>query len=206
MARQMLADAAFLSVEACTAQVEAWTAQPPSGAGPAPVAPDTEHERLEALQRLDLGRRKKELDEAAREAAGAFGVPIGLVSLIDEEHQLMQGAAGLPPDLDAARRMPREASICGQVVAHEEVVVAEDVTEDPRFADNPLVLEKGIRFYAGAPLRTASGLVIGSLCIIDTNPRPFAEEERHRLQAMADALMARMELGGTPAAEASAPA
>jgi GAF domain-containing protein len=194
MARQMLADAAFLSVEACAAQVEAWTAQAPSGAGPAPVAPDTEHERLDALRGLDLGKRKKELDEAAREAAGAFEVPIGLVSLIDEEHQLMPGAAGLPADLDASRRMPREVSICGQVVAHEDVVVAEDVTKDPRFADNPLVLEKGIRFYAGAPLRTASGLVIGSLCVIDTKPRPFDEEDRRRLQGLADALMTRMEM------------
>ncbi|HEX2553369.1 MAG TPA: AI-2E family transporter [Microvirga sp.] len=195
MARQMLADAAFLSVEACAAQVEAWSAQAPSGAGPAPVAPDTEHERLEALRRLDLGKRKKELDEAAQQAAQAFAVPIGLVSLIDEEHQVMPGAAGLPPDLDAARRMPRETSICGQVVAHEEVLVAEDVTEDPRFADNPLVLEKGIRFYAGAPLRNAAGLVLGSLCIVDTKPRPFAEEDSRRLQEMADALMARIEQG-----------
>ena len=61
------------------------------------------------------------------------------------------------------------------MIAANEVLVSEDVTEDPRFADDPLVLEKGIRFYAGAPLRTSAGLVIGALCLIDTRPRQFPE-------------------------------
>jgi GAF domain-containing protein len=204
MARQMLADAAFVSVEACMAQVEAWMARPESGTGQTPPLPDNEHERLDALRRLDLAKRRKELDEAARQAAQAFEVPIGLVSLIDEEHQLIPGATGLPPDLEASRQVPREVSICGHVVVHDDVLVAEDVTKDPRFADSPLVLEKGIRFYAGAPLRTASGLVLGSLCVIHTEPRPFPEEDRRRLQAMADALMARMERGEPTEAGATA--
>ena len=68
------------------------------------------------------------------------------------------------------------------MIAANEVLVSEDVTEDPRFADDPLVLEKGIRFYAGAPLRTSSGLVIGALCIIDTRPREFPEPDRRRFR------------------------
>ncbi|HZW46073.1 MAG TPA: GAF domain-containing protein, partial [Microvirga sp.] len=95
------------------------------------------------------------------------------------------------------RQAPREVSICGHVVATDEVVVAEDVTKDPRFADNPLVLEKGIRFYAGAPLRTAAGLVLGSLCVIDTSPRLFSDEEKGRLQAIADELMEEVERGAS---------
>lgn len=202
MARQMLADAAFVSVEACAAQVEAWMARPAPGMGPPPTLPDNEPERLDALRRFGLAQRQPELDEAARQAAAAFDVPIGLVSLIDEEHQTVSGAAGLPADADAARQLPRESSICGHVAAHDEVLVAEDVTKDARFSDNPLVLEKGVRFYAGAPLRTASGLVLGSLCVIDTKPRPFPEEDRLRLQAMADALMAQIERGGSVQASA----
>jgi predicted PurR-regulated permease PerM len=193
MSRQMQADAAIVSVETCVAQVEAWLARPASGPGPAPTLPDNEHERLEAARRLDLAKRKKELDAAATRAAQAFGVPIGLVSLLDDEHQLVAGVQGLTPAPDAARQLPREGSICGQVAVHDEVLVAEDVTKDPRFADNPLVLEKGIRFYAGAPLRTAAGLVLGSLCVIDTQPRPFSEADRTRLQAMADELIAGLE-------------
>ncbi len=193
MSRQMQADAAIVSVETCVAQVEAWLARPAPGPGPAPTLPDNEHERLEAARRLDLAKRKKELDAAATQAAQAFGVPIGLVSLLDDEHQLIPGASSPTADLDAARQLPREGAICGRVAVHDEVLVAEDVTKDPRFADNPLVLEKGIRFYAGAPLRTAAGLVLGSLCVIDTQPRPFSDEDRARLQAMADELIAGLE-------------
>jgi GAF domain-containing protein len=105
----------------------------------------------------------------------------------------MPGAQGLPPDLNASRQVPREESVCGHVVATDEVVVSEDVTKDPRFTNNPLVLEKGIRFYAGAPLRTSSGLALGSLCIIDMEPREFSDEDRVRLQQMADDLMAELE-------------
>ena len=72
------------------------------------------------------------------------------------------------------------------------MLVCEDVTKDPRFADNPLILEKGIRFYAGAPLRTSDGVVLGSLCVIDMEPRQFSEADRERLQAMADEVMAKI--------------
>ncbi|HEV2604789.1 MAG TPA: AI-2E family transporter [Microvirga sp.] len=197
MARQMGANAVVVSTDAAVRQVEAWVAQPASDAGTAPVIRDDEHERLAALRDLNLAQRKQQLDEVAKRVAQAFGVPIALVSLIDEEHQVMPGATGLPPDLDATRQAPREVSICGHVVATDEVVVAEDVTKDPRFADNPLVLEKGIRFYAGAPLRTAAGLVLGSLCVIDTSPRLFSDEEKGRLQAMADELMEEVERGAS---------
>jgi predicted PurR-regulated permease PerM len=203
MSRQMQADAVIVSVETCVAQVEAWLARPASASGPAPTLPDNEHERLEAARRLGLSRRKKELDAAATQVAQAFGVPIGLVSLLDDEHQPMPGASGLTPDLDAARQSSREGAICGQVAVHDEVLVAEDVTKDPRFADNPLVLEKGIRFYAGAPLRTAAGLVLGSLCVIDTQPRAFSDEDRARLQAMADELIAGLEQASPAGGETS---
>jgi len=146
------------------------------------------------MQHLGLaGRHHHSFDDVAKRVAEAFGAPIALVSMITDEQQLMPGAQGLPPDLNASRQIPREESVCGHVVASDEVVVSEDVTKDPRFTDNPLVLEKGIRFYAGAPLRTSAGLVLGSLCVIDMEPREFSEEERVRLQNMADDLMAELE-------------
>jgi GAF domain-containing protein len=117
--------------------------------------------------------------------------------MITDEQQLMPGAQGLPPDLNASRQVPREESVCGHVVATDEVIVSEDVTKDPRFTNNPLVLEKGIRFYAGAPLRTSAGLTLGSLCVIDMEPREFSDEERVRLQNMADDLMAELERAST---------
>lgn len=79
------------------------------------------------------------------------------------------------------------------MIATNEVLVSEDVTKDPCFADDPLVLEKGIQFYAGAPLRTKEGLVVGSLSVIDTRPRAFSEPDRRRLQELANDLMGEIE-------------
>jgi predicted PurR-regulated permease PerM/GAF domain-containing protein len=198
MARQMSADAAILSLDVCVNQVTAWvdhqqTASDTDGSQ-APAVIDNEHERLSAMQQLGLaGARRHSFDEVAKRVAEAFGAPIALVSMITTDQQLMPGAQGLPPDLNASREVPREESVCGHVVATDEVIVSEDVTKDPRFTNNPLVLEKGIRFYAGAPLRTSAGLVLGSLCVIDMEPREFSDEERVRLQNMADDLMAELE-------------
>ena len=88
----------------------------------------------------------------------------------------------------------------------DEVVVSEDVTKDPRFTNNPLVLEKGIRFYAGAPLRTSTALALGSLCVIDMEPREFSDEDRIRLQQMADDLMAELERNSQMQNDQGAPA
>ena len=193
IARQMAADAAVVSIEAGVSQVEAWLSRPSSEAGQAPLLPDNEHARLEALRGLGLTNRNQRFDDVTKKVALAFDAPIALVSLIDEEHQLSPGATGRSSDADGAGQVPRELSVGGHVLAADNVLVAEDVTKDPRFADNPLVLEKGIRFYAGAPLRTSSGLVLGSLCVIDTKPRPFSAADRGRLQEMADQLMSELE-------------
>jgi GAF domain-containing protein len=97
------------------------------------------------------------------------------------------------PALNQCRTSSRDTSICGHVVAGGEMVVVRDVAKDGRFAGNPFLLENGIRFYAGAPLRTSSGFVLGSLCVIDTKPRIFAQTEQKLLQLIADELMAKIE-------------
>src|SRR5690606_10058569 len=88
---------------------------------------------------------------------------------------------------------PRAASICGHVAAGNDLLVVEDLAKDERFAESPMVRERGIRFYAGAPLRTRSGHVVGSLCVVDTNPREVSEEQMRLLQAAADQLMERVQ-------------
>ncbi|HLM42075.1 MAG TPA: AI-2E family transporter [Microvirga sp.] len=210
MSRQMSADAATVSLETCVDQVAAWISRreaaqdqaqspaqgPAPGAGGETIASaiDNEHERLGLLRELGLTTtaRNHRFDEATSRVAQAFGAPLALVSLIDEEHQPAREAAA---PADAPRQAPREEPIFGHMAAADEVLVCEDVTKDPRFADNPLILEKGIRFYAGAPLRTSDGVVLGSLCVIDMEPRQFSQEDRERLQAMADEVMAKLERG-----------
>jgi len=194
LTKQMAADAVFASLESCVQQAEAWISRAGSPGEAPRILADTEQEQLAALHELGLASAKdRQFDDVSRKVAQVFDVPIALVSLIDEVHRSLPDAAGLPQEVRAADTIPHQDSLDAHVIAANEILVSQDVTEDPRFADDPLVLEKGIRFYAGAPLRTSSGLVIGALCIIDTRPREFPESDRRRLQQMADSLMGQIE-------------
>lgn len=161
---------------------------------PAPV-PREEPERLDQLKKLKILDTETEevFDRLTRRLAQAFGAPIALLSLIDEYRQFWKSATGMPEDLNLAREAPRETSICGHVVAANQLLVVEDVLKDKRFANNPFLRERGIRFYAGAPLRTSTGHAIGSLCVIDTKPRSVSERESKLLQMIADETTAQIE-------------
>jgi GAF domain-containing protein len=192
--RQMAADAVFASLEACVEQVEAWVYRPPSSGETPPALPDSEQAQLAALHDLGLASVKgRQFDEVSGKVAQAFNTPIALVSFVDEVHRPPPDAAVATDETQVTQPAPYQESLDAHVIAANEVLVSEDVTEDPRFADDARVLEKGIRFYAGAPLRTSSGLVIGTLCVIDTQPREFPEPDCRRLQEMADELMSQIE-------------
>jgi GAF domain-containing protein len=190
----MAADAVFASLAACVDEVEAWAAHPDSSAETPPVFPDKEQARAAALRDLGLASgHDRRFDEASKAIAHAFGVPIALVSLggeVDHSGNRPDEAGTLHSKAQSAHE-----SLDAHVVATGKVLVVQDVTEDKRFADDPLVLEKGIRFYAGAPLRAADGVIVGALCVIDTKPREFTEADQLRLQEVADALVAEIERG-----------
>lgn len=178
--RQTAADAVFASLEACTDQIAEWTHRAAARGEALQVVSETEPAQAAPLHRAGLAAvQRQELDQASRKIAEAFEVPIALVSLPD---------TGSPEANDT-----HENSLDAHVIAANDVLVSEDVTEDPRFADDPRVLEKGIRFYAGAPLRTSSGEVMGCLSLVDMQPRNFPDQERQRLQEMAGELMADIE-------------
>jgi predicted PurR-regulated permease PerM len=165
----------------------------PAATPPAAEPGPHDAERVQALQ--DSGALepalRSPLDRAAQRAADVFDVPLAMVSLVDDTCQIWQGAVGLEEHApDAPRHMPREISLCGHVVAQDAPLVVEDTARDPRFAANPVLREVGVRFYAGAPLRTADGHVIGALCLLDHAPRHLSASELRLLQAMADDVMA----------------
>lgn len=157
----------------------------------APIPVD-EEARLQALHASGLleARSGGHLDRIASRLAKTFETPIALVTLVDESCQIWKGSVGLSDDLGAAGQAPRETSICGHVVAIEKPLVVEDTLRDPRFANNSFLRTHGIRFYAGAPLRTPCDHIIGSLCVIDTKPRTITSREVELLQVIADELMA----------------
>ncbi len=109
-----------------------------------------------------------ELDALVQAAALVCGVPISLVSLVDDHRQWFKANLGLP----GFTQMPREVAFCSHAVAGSAVLEVNDAAQDPRFVDNPRV--RGgprIRFCAGAPLQLSSGERIGTLCVIDRVPR-----------------------------------
>lgn len=110
-----------------------------------------------------------------------FGVPIALVSLIDENRQWFKSCDGLD-----VSETSRDISFCGHAILKKEVFVIEDALKDERFFDNPLVTgEPQIRFYAGQQLRPFSGQAIGTLCIIDRASREFSADDRQMLADLA---------------------
>jgi diguanylate cyclase (GGDEF)-like protein len=148
-----------------------------------PDIPIDEAARLKALRSLNILDTPSEerFDRLTRMAKRIFGVPIALVSLIDEDRQWFKSSVGLNVD-----ETPRDISFCGHAIHGDDVFIITDATKDKRFADNPLVLnEPNIRFYAGCPLKSLNGNKLGTLCIIDRKPRSLNEEDLQTLKDLA---------------------
>ena len=142
----------------------------------------------EALRQFELDQYllldtipEREYDDLAQLAAAICDVPYAGVTLIDHDRQWFKARVGIPPG-----DMPRDISFCSHTIAgDEELMQVEDMTQDDRFTDNPLVTgEHHIRFYAGAPLVNMNGYALGSLCVLDTQPRHLSEQQRNSLVAL----------------------
>ncbi|SCK13311.1 sensor domain-containing diguanylate cyclase [Vogesella sp. LIG4] len=149
----------------------------------APPMPAGEQARLAILHRAALLDTPPEadLDRAVSLAAAVFAMPTAMLSLVDSHRQWFKARHGT-----TLCETPRDVSFCGHVVADGSLLVVEDALQDERFADNPLVAEQGMRFYAGAPLRLEGQYVIGTLCVVDEQPRQFGQEQQQQLQLLAD--------------------
>ena len=157
---------------------------------PAPMPPN-EEERLAELDGLNLldTPREAEFDQVTERLTKLFKVPIALLTLIDKDRQWFKSQTGLPADLAEARSTSRDVSLCGHVIAKDEVLIVRDLARDPRFANNPFVKERGLRFYAGVPLRGPNGFPIGTLTILDTKPREVTRQEQDLLKMIAGDVM-----------------
>lgn len=149
-----------------------------------------ERDRLAALQRFDVldSPREEPFDRVTRLIRSIFGVSTGIVSMIDAHRQWYKSADGT--DL---KEVPREDSFCRFPLASGEPLVVEDATRDPRFADSPYTAG-GVRFYAGVPLRSSEGHVIGTICAIDNKPREFTVRELRILEDLALITISELEL------------
>ncbi len=149
-----------------------------------PELPDGEELRIDSLRKLDLldSQPEERFDSIVRLAGAIFRVPIALVSLVDVDRQWFKACYGLD-----AESTSRDVSFCGHAIHRPSTFIVENALEDSRFSDNPLVTgEPHIRFYAGRPLAAPDGQLVGTLCIIDTEPRLFSEEDNLILTQLAN--------------------
>jgi diguanylate cyclase (GGDEF)-like protein len=149
---------------------------------PAPI-PDDEPARLQGLRALNIldTAPEERFDRLTRLAKRLFGVPIALVSLVDENRQWFKSAVGLD-----VKETPRDISFCGHALFVDDILLIEDALLDERFHDNPLVLDDPkLRFYAGCPLKIPNGSKVGTLCLLDMEPRSLDATERELLHDLA---------------------
>jgi two-component sensor histidine kinase len=152
----------------------------------------TESDRLAALRSYRILDTPPEpaFDDLVQLAARACQAPIALISLIDERRQWFKAEVGL-----GVRETPLDRSICLTATLQPGLTIVPDLTEDPRFARNPLVTgEPHLRFYAGAVLKTPDGVPLGALCVLDCMPRDLTEEQASTLTVLARQVMSQLEL------------
>lgn len=152
----------------------------------------TETERLNTLQLYNMldTASEKAFDDLTLLASSICGTPISLVSFIDKDRQWFKSKLGLK-----VNETPREQAFCDHAIRSDNILVVEDAQADKRFSNNPLITgDPNIRFYAGAPLQVGNGAALGTLCVIDHQPRSMSKEQLSALSVLRDAVVAQLEL------------
>ncbi|WP_164018157.1 GAF domain-containing sensor histidine kinase [Pyxidicoccus trucidator] len=162
--------------------------------------------RMEALRRTALLDTPSEeaFDRLARLTTRTLHVPVSLVTLVDRDRQFFKSCVGLPPPWCDVRQTPLTYSFCIHVVATGQPLVINDAREHPVLKENLAVDQLNVVAYAGYPLKTPSGEILGTLCAIDTKPRDWKDEELGILKDLAASVMTEIELRATRELEGQA--
>jgi eukaryotic-like serine/threonine-protein kinase len=163
-----------------------------SRATPGPLIPSDEDLRITAVNRYDILDTPPDgaFDRITRLAARIFNVPISTISIVDHDRIWFKSKYGI-----TAEEIDREPGLCASAVLHYDPWIVEDASVDPRALENELVRgELGLRFYAGVPLKTADGYNLGTLTIIDTEPRTLTDDELDILKQLGELVVDEMEL------------
>ena len=158
----------------------------------AAAPPSIEASRIAALNRYAILDTEPEqsFDDLVTLAAHICKTPMAMLSLVDEHRQWFKSKVGVQ-----VRETPREISICTHAIQQDDLFIVPDTRQDPRFRDNPLVVgEPRVRFYAGAPLINEDGFALGTLCVVDREPRELDEDQKNALLSLRRLALAQMEL------------
>ena len=200
--------AAFLIGKRGDPEAEATIENLARATSPSPRRADEEGDLLEALrapERLASLRRtalldtppEESFDRLTRLAARALNAPVALVSLVDEDRQFFKSCLGLPEPWGSRRESPLTHSFCQHVVAGREPVVVADARRDPRLLDNLAIRDLKVIAYLGVPLVTSDGQAVGTLCVIDQEPRTWTTEEVDTVRDLAAAVVTEIDLRST---------
>ena len=144
--------------------------------------PSNEYDRLTALSQYKIldTDPEKSFDDLAFLASYICQTSIALVSIVDKDRQWFKSRIGLE-----VSETSREVSFCAHAILDSGLMIVDDTMKDMRFSDNPLVIDDPkIRFYAGSPFYTPEGHPLGTLCVIDRNPKRLSEVQQQALQAL----------------------
>ena len=158
----------------------------------APVFAGDENARLSDLRRYNIldTDPEKGFDDLTLLASHICQSPVALITLIDAERQWFKSRVGV-----SITETPREISFCTRAIEQSDLFIIPDASKDERFKSNPFVVsEPKIRFYAGAPFRSASGHALGTLCVLDCVPRQLTLEQQEALRALSRQVQAQLEL------------
>ncbi|HEY1568386.1 MAG TPA: GAF domain-containing protein [Solirubrobacteraceae bacterium] len=153
-------------------------------------------ERLRELHRSMLldSPPEESFDRLTRLTSSVLNVPVALVSLVDSDRQFFKSCLGLPQPWAAQRQTPLSHSFCQHVVESRRPLVVSDAREHPLLRNNPAIRDLGIIAYAGAPLISPNGQVLGTLCAIDHQPRHWTTEQVEILSNLAGSVLSEIQL------------
>lgn len=158
---------------------------------PAAEKPVNEQDRLKALRAYAIldTPADKHFNDLVEVASYICETPIAMVSLVDADRQWFKAKVGVE-----VQQTSRDVAFCAHAILQDELLEVPDATRDPRFADSALVTgDPGIRFYAGVPLITSDNFALGTLCVVDRQPRALNEAQREALEALARQVVAMIE-------------
>lgn len=150
-----------------------------------------ENKRIESLHKYQILDTPADgaFDEITTLTTKIFDVPIAIISLVDHDRIWFKSSFGLD-----AEEIPRSPGLCSSAILSDDVYIVEDARKDPRTMTNPLVVGvMGLQFYAAAPLRTFDGYNLGTICIIDKNPRMLTGKESSMLMMISRIVMEQLE-------------
>ena len=188
-------DEARLTLASLAAEASgAAAAQPANGNGAVRRAV-TDPRRLAAVRQTGLldSPPEERFDALTQLASRALRAPVALVSLVDEDRQFFKSCLGLAEPWASRRETPLSFSFCQHAVTARKPLIVEDAREHPDLLDNEAIKELGVIAYAGIPLESSDGQPLGTLCVIDHEPRKWTENEIELLHGIARAVIAQVD-------------